>query len=82
LQKILKDLTRMNCGRLGLVAGEGADMDKRMTHFEQVPLEVAKKVAEKEIKRKETRAKTGRRRPKTAGGPVEATILAGIGGLI
>lgn len=57
-------------------------MDKRMTHFDQVPIEVAKKVAEQESKRKEMGAKSGKSRLKTAASPLEATILAGVGGSI
>jgi hypothetical protein len=56
-------------------------MDKRKTHFEQVPLKIAEKIAEKEIGRKEKSPVNRGSKPKTAVVPVEATIAVGAGGL-
>jgi hypothetical protein len=54
-------------------------MDKRSTHFEQVPLKIAKKVAEAELKRKEKSPIDKASKPKSAIVPVEATIVVGAG---
>jgi len=56
-------------------------MDRRKTHFEQVPLKVAEKIAKKEIRRKEKSPVNSGRKPKTAVVPVVATIAVGAGGL-
>ena len=42
-------------------------MTKRKTHFEQVPLEVARKIAAEELKRKEARLKKAGSKRKTGG---------------
>jgi hypothetical protein len=49
-------------------------MAKRRTHFEQVPVKVAEKIAEEEIKRKEKSSVVGGSKPKSAIVPVKATI--------
>ena len=49
-------------------------MVKRRTHFEQVPVKVAEKIAEEEIKRKEKSPVVRGSKPKTAIGPLGATI--------
>lgn len=54
-------------------------MDKRRTHFEQVPLEIAKRVAEQEIKRKEKSPMDKARKPKSTILPVEARTVVGAG---
>lgn len=54
-------------------------MDKRSTHFEQVPLKIAKKVAEAELKRKQKSPIDNASKPNSAIVPVEATIVVGAG---
>jgi hypothetical protein len=49
-------------------------MAKQKTHFEQVPVKVAEKVAAEEIKRKAMSSINGGSKSKTTGGPLEATI--------
>jgi hypothetical protein len=50
-------------------------MVKRRTHFEQVPVKVAEKIAEEEIKRKQNSPVVRGSKPQTAIVPVGATIL-------
>jgi hypothetical protein len=54
-------------------------MTKRKTHFEQVPLEVARKIAAEEVKRKEVRVKNPRIKRTAGGGHVETGIVASEG---
>ena len=56
-------------------------MDKRSTHFEQVPLKIAKKVAAAELKRKQKSLTDKESKPKSAIVPVEAAIVVGAGDL-
>jgi hypothetical protein len=56
-------------------------MVKRRTHFEQVPVKVAEKIAEEEIKRKEKSPVVSGSKPKRAIVPVEATIAVGAEGV-
>lgn len=56
-------------------------MVKRRTHFEQVPVKVAEKIAEEEIKRKEKSPVVSGSKPKSAMVPVEATIAVGAEGV-
>jgi hypothetical protein len=56
-------------------------MVKRRTHFEQVPVKVAEKIAEEEIKRKEKSPVVRGSKPKTAIVPVGATIAVGAEGV-
>jgi hypothetical protein len=56
-------------------------MVKRRTHFEQVPVKVAQKIAEEEIKRKEKSPMVRESKPKTAIVPVGTTIAVGAEGV-
>jgi hypothetical protein len=56
-------------------------MAKQKTHFEQVPVKVAEKVAAEEIKRKETRSMNTGSKSKIAIVPMEETIAVSAGGM-
>lgn len=54
-------------------------MTKQRTHFEQVPLEVARRIAAEELKRKEAGLKKSGSKRKASGGCVPAAIAASTG---
>jgi hypothetical protein len=56
-------------------------MVKRRTHFEQVPVKVAEKIAEEEIKRKQKSPLVRGSKPKTATVPLGGTIAIGAEGM-
>jgi hypothetical protein len=56
-------------------------MAKQKTHFEQVPVKVAEKVAAEEIKRKATNSMDTGSKSKIAIVPVEETIAVSAGGV-
>lgn len=56
-------------------------MAKQKTHFEQVPVKVAEKVAAEEIKRKETSSMDTGSKSTIAVVPVEETIAVRAGGM-
>lgn len=56
-------------------------MVKRRTHFEQVPVKVAEKIAEEEIKRKQESPVVRGSTSKTAIVPLGATIAVGAEGV-
>ena len=56
-------------------------MVKRRTHFEQVPVKVAEKIAEEEIKRKQKSPLVRGSTPKTATVPLRGTIAIGAEGV-
>jgi hypothetical protein len=56
-------------------------MAKQKTHFEQVPVKVAEKVAAEEIKRKETRSMNTGSKSKITIVPMEETIAVSAGGM-
>lgn len=54
-------------------------MMKRKTVFEQVPVEIARKVATEELKQKEASLKNSRSKQKAGRSPMEAEIVARTG---
>lgn len=57
-------------------------MTKRKTHFEQVPLEVARKIAAEEAKRKEAGVKNSGSKRKSSAGFAPAAIVASRGAIL
>lgn len=60
-----KDMTRMSFGLLRSVQQEGGAMLRPKTHFEQVPLEVVKKIVAEQIKKEELAERTANRKSTT-----------------
>jgi hypothetical protein len=70
-----KDSTRMTSDRLSFLRWERRSvMAKQRTHFEQVPVKVAEKVAAEEIKRKKTSSMNTGSKSKPTIVPARATI--------
>lgn len=74
-----KDLTRTASALLVSMRLEGGTpMPRPKTHFEQVPLEIVKKIAEKQIATTEPAG--GTEKEKLEGGPLKASMFVGGGG--
>jgi hypothetical protein len=58
-------MTRMSFGLLRFGQQEGLAMLSLKTHFEQVPLEVVKKIVAEQIKKEERAERTANRKPST-----------------
>jgi hypothetical protein len=82
LKKSFKDMTRANCGLLAFLWIQGMNMTPmKKTRFEQVPLEIIRKVIEENARRQKThpmKPAKGTKKPDAKADLVETTASNGL----